>query len=80
MTAPAGDGARPAAAAAAPKLRRSQVVEFTAEDPILGGSYTDVGVVLSVDDEQVTIRPLAHHAVLVNPANVRPVSTDDVAG
>jgi hypothetical protein len=76
------DGGRPAAAAHAPRLRRSQVVQFTHPDPVTGSTFTDVGVVLAVggDGEAVTVRPLASYDVLVDPANITPVSVDEVAG
>jgi hypothetical protein len=84
VTAPTPDetGGRPAAAAAAPKLRRGQVVQFTHADPIRGGKFTDVGVILVLggEGEAVTIRPLASYDVLVDPADVQPVSVDEVAG
>ena len=84
MTAPVEDtGARPAAAAEAPRLRRGQIVQFTFTDPILGGTYTDAGVVVALPDEDgapVTIRPLTHHDVSVPVADVSPVGAADVAG
>jgi hypothetical protein len=72
----------PAEQPAPPRLRRGQLVSFRHEDPILGGTYSDVGVVLVAggDGEPVTVRPLARHDVLVDPGNVQPVSADDVAG
>jgi hypothetical protein len=83
VTAPEQPEGRPAAAAQAPRLRRGQVVQFTHQDPVLGGSYTDVGVVMATttdDGESVAVRPLASHTVLVDPAAIQPVSVDDVAG
>lgn len=65
----------------APKLRRLQVVTFTAADPILGGRYSGLGVVTAVDGDVVTVRPVADHAVQVAAADVTPTSADDlVAG
>jgi hypothetical protein len=81
VTAPEQPEPRPAAAAS-PRLRRSQVVQFTHPDPVTGGSFTDVGVVLAVggEGEAVTVRPLASYDVLVDPANITPVSVDEVTG
>jgi hypothetical protein len=63
-----------------PKLRRGQVVTFRATDLVLSREYEDQGVVVAVggDGEPVTVRPLASHSVLVDPANVSPASADDV--
>jgi len=82
VTAPEQPEGRAAAAANLPKLRRSQVVQFTHDDPVRGGTFTDVGVVIAVggEGEAVTIRPLASYDVVVDPANVTPVSVDEVAG
>jgi hypothetical protein len=55
-------------------------VEYRHRDPVLGGEQRATGVVWAVRDGAVSIRPLAPHSVDVNPADVKPLSADDVDG
>jgi hypothetical protein len=65
-------------AKSAPKLEVLDVVEYRHRDPLLGGQHRAAGVVWAVRDGAVAIRPLSPHSVDVDPADVRPLSADDV--
>jgi hypothetical protein len=64
----------------APAARVLDVVEYTHRDLITGHEVTAVGVVVRAekDDRTVAVRPLAHHHLEVDPANVTPLSATDV--
>jgi hypothetical protein len=75
---PADQGqAKPAAKAAAPKVKPLDVIAYTHRDRILGGHHQAAGVVTDVRDGVVTVRPLAGHAVDVDPDDVDGVITAD---
>jgi hypothetical protein len=77
----AAKGAEAARAARAPKLDVLDVVEYRHRDRLLGGDpQRATGVVWAVRDGVVSIRPLAPHSVDVDPADVKPLSADDVDG
>lgn len=81
MTEPTpADAAKAAEARRAPKLDVLDVVEYRHRDRVLGGEQRATGVVWAVRDGAVSIRPLAPHSVDVNPADVKPLSADDVDG
>jgi hypothetical protein len=63
------------------KLRARQVVTFVRVDPVLGTTYEGVGVVRSVEGDQVTIRPLQLDDVTVELDNVEPITaaTEDAS-
>lgn len=56
------------------------VVEYTHHDHILGRPHTGVGVVVrtGADNESIAVRPLAGHHVEVDPADLTPITADDV--
>ena len=57
--------------AMADTLAQLEVVVFTHHDPILRRSRRAVGVVVDVDDQGVTVRPLAHHDIRVPLADAQ---------
>jgi hypothetical protein len=63
--------------AATPKVKPLDVVAYTHRDRILGGHHQAAGVVTDVRDGVVTVRPLAGHAVDVDPDDVDGVITAD---
>lgn len=56
------------------------VVEYSHHDPILGRHSRAIGVVVAIDDQGVTVVPLTHHHVRVDPADVTVVTADDADG
>lgn len=69
---------KPAAKASA--VKRLDVVEFTHRDILTGEDVTQVGVVVRAEkgEQTVAVRPLSHHYLEVDQANVTPLSADDV--
>jgi hypothetical protein len=67
--------------AKAPAVKVLDVVEYTHHDLITGHEVTHVGVVVRADkdDQTVAVRPLAHHYLEVDPANVTPLAAADVS-
>jgi hypothetical protein len=66
-------------AAKAGRPKRGQLVDFTHRDPVSGDQLVGIGVVLSSAGEGgITVRPLAAHDVLVDPAEVDVVVVDEV--
>jgi hypothetical protein len=75
----AAEATRAAEARKAPKLTVGDVVEYRHRDLVLGGEKrTATGVVVAVRDGAVSIVPLSHHHLEVDPADVRPLSADDL--
>jgi hypothetical protein len=70
----------PAKPPAAPKdktpVELLTVVEYSHEDPVLGGARHDIGVVVGVDDQGVDVVPLAGHRVRVSPDDVARLTVD----
>jgi hypothetical protein len=80
MTQPNEGGGSSPAKPPAPKDKATvevlTVVEFTHEDPILGGTRHDLGVVVGVDDQGVDVVPLAGHRVRVSSDDVARLTAD----
>lgn len=60
-----GDDTAKAKTPARPAFTFGDVVSFTHHDPILGHAHSGVGVVEDVDDQGLTVAPLAHHSIRV---------------
>jgi hypothetical protein len=81
MTEPTpADAAKAAEARAGAEARGARRRRVPAPGPLLGGEQRATGVVWAVRDGAVSIRPLAPHSVDVDPADVKPLSADDVDG
>jgi hypothetical protein len=84
MTQPTPEDAK-AAAEKAEKVKAAQKVDlltvghYRRKDPILGFDHDEFGVVTSVGDGILTVRPLREHEHQVDPADFTPLSPDDVA-
>lgn len=64
----------------APKVKLLDVVEYRHKDTILGHDFTHVGVVVrdASDGGSIAVRPLENRHLEVDPADVTPISADDL--
>jgi hypothetical protein len=64
----------------APKVDLLTVGHYRRKDPILGGEHDEYGVVVSVGDGVLTVRPLREHEQQVDAGDFTPLAPDEVSG
>lgn len=79
--APPAPPKKEATVATSPRPSRGDLVTYRHEDPITGGTLEGAAVVTgTADDGGIWLLPLAEHAIFADPANVKAVTADDLAG